>query len=529
MIDLRSVSNRLQKHLDIKDNLRIILSGRFGVGKTYFLNEFFKENSPFYNAIVISPVDYVVSSNEDIFELIKADIIKYIFLQKLADLNILPKDTKIQKASSFLENNPFLLQSFLAKFLVKLNPTTAIPVALIETVHKMCVNFRAQLAKKKENTSLTEDLLSYACDGEEKVGSIYEHNYITKCINVLLEEARSNSKKNVLILDDLDRIDPDHIFRILNILSAHNNNFQSENKFGFDHIILVCDLDNIKKIFYNRYGKDVDFDGYIDKFYSTHILDYTNNDAVITFVKSLEIDEFKETGFKDFLILMLQFFVQENLISVRKLMKFNYKSDFDSFPLYQQQGIKADTSYLSRQISFFKDTRNLNVQSSDLTILHFFKLMTLIFGDFETFYDALNVLKMKDEKLSFFEHKSLISFLALQYHIVSKDGDALFFKSYFNQSGNSKYLTNLGFPEFRFLGSDFKINLIWSSDNPFDGSASYFLNSRAIDINSVSQYNDILISASDIVKAISEIALLSTEKKFLQMAHIGSKKLEKLF
>ena len=48
-----------------------------------------------------------------------------------------------------------------------------------------------------------------------------------------LEEIR-NKKKNVLVIDDLDRIDPEHIFRILNILSVHNNHFDSENKFSFD-------------------------------------------------------------------------------------------------------------------------------------------------------------------------------------------------------------------------------------------------------------------------------------------------------
>ena len=77
--------------------------------------------------------------------------------------------------------------------------------------------------------------MSYRCENfylsghEEIIGSIYEYNYITKAINVFLNEIKGE-KKNVLIVDDMDRIDPEHLFRILNVLSAHNNHFDTENK-----------------------------------------------------------------------------------------------------------------------------------------------------------------------------------------------------------------------------------------------------------------------------------------------------------
>ena len=64
-------------------------------------------------------------------------------------------------------------------------------------------------------------------------------------------------KKVVLIVEDLDRIDPAHLFRILNIFSAHIDYCYKNavipdrsivgNKFGFDNIVLVCDFSNIKK------------------------------------------------------------------------------------------------------------------------------------------------------------------------------------------------------------------------------------------------------------------------------------------
>jgi hypothetical protein len=85
-------------------------------------------------------------------------------------------------------------------------------------------------------------------------------------------------------------MDPDHIFRILNIFAAHfdsNNVIDNkheakpddkthENKFDFDKIIISCDLDNIRNIYHNRYGSNVDFNGYINKFFSKGVFQYEN-------------------------------------------------------------------------------------------------------------------------------------------------------------------------------------------------------------------------------------------------------------
>lgn len=293
-IGIDEVSKRFKQHLSVENNFRIIFSGKFGIGKTYFVDKFFKERNEEYNSIVISPVNYVVSSNEDIFELIKADIIKQLFLSGKVQLTLIPSDTKIQKASAFLEDNPFLLQKFMAKFLAKLNPTLDISIQIIEELHNICTKYKTNIAKTEKPKTTSEEILDYAGESEETVGSIYEHNYISKVINIFLKEIKNETKKNVLVIDDLDRIDPEHIFRILNILSAHNNYLDSENKFNFDHIVLVCDIENIHKIFEHRYGQ-VDFDGYIDKFYSTDIFYFTNSDAIKLYIKKrLKVNHFLE-------------------------------------------------------------------------------------------------------------------------------------------------------------------------------------------------------------------------------------------
>ncbi len=90
-------------------------------------------------------------------------------------------------------------------------------------------------------------------------------------------------RKSVLILDDIDRIDPEHIFRVLNVLSAYFER-EDRNKFGFDKIIIVADYDNIEKIFYHKYGIGTDSSGYLDKFFSVSPYRFDNKKAVIGMV-----------------------------------------------------------------------------------------------------------------------------------------------------------------------------------------------------------------------------------------------------
>jgi len=69
------LKSRFQEHLLEPANQRTIFSGKFGSGKTIFLNDFFKENKSLFLPIVLHPVNYSIASNEDIFEYIKYDIL----------------------------------------------------------------------------------------------------------------------------------------------------------------------------------------------------------------------------------------------------------------------------------------------------------------------------------------------------------------------------------------------------------------------------------------------------------------------
>lgn len=100
-----------------------------------------------------------------------------------------------------------------------------------------------------------EYLLSF--DNEK--GGIYELDAVTNLICSLVQTRQEGGRKMVLVVEDLDRIDPGHIFRILNVLSAHMtyiNGYDdgTKNKFNFDKVLLLCDYANIEKIYHHLYG-----------------------------------------------------------------------------------------------------------------------------------------------------------------------------------------------------------------------------------------------------------------------------------
>jgi KAP family P-loop domain len=523
-ISIDDVSKRFERHLAVKDNFRIIFSGKFGIGKTFFLKEYFKERKDNYNTFLLSPVNYVVSSNEDIFELIKADIIKDLFLTGKINLNKLPEDNTLQKISNYVEDKSAVIGNFMLKFISKLSTSTEIPKEVIDSISNIYKGYKKHSKEKKENEQTrSEELMEYWEDFEEKIGNIYEHNYVTKVINTFLEEIRT-PKQNVLIIDDLDRIDPEHIFRILNILSVHNNYFDSENKFAFDHVILVCDIENIQKIFYHKYGAGVDFEGYIDKFYSTHIFDFTNNDAVVTYVKSVFETSVSQKSYLDFVTLILQNLVEQNLLSVRRLLKHNYDFSFEKFILHEQFGIIETSHYIERSRNFFSDSVKFYVDSDDFSLLNFFRLMTFVFGDFNSFYKNLIELKTTEKLISYKNFLDIISFLSLQNHIALKKGDDVFFTKYRENHSGSSSIQSVVYPKNKFLSKEFNFDLKWSQGNLYQGEESYFKDVKILDKQQQYDTPDTELKLSLLFESIEKMIISCDERGYLAQAGISFKK-----
>lgn len=278
-----------KKHLIKEENERILFSGRFGIGKTWFLNEFFNKNKDSYIKIHLYPVNYSVAANKDVFELIKVDILFEILKLNIIDFesfefskSLLIQQFMINKAEKLF---PFLLEKSQDIGESILDFQDFEDCGNIKTVHSLVkllsklssASSLSEYKKKVEENQKLKDIRDFFKSKTEEIGNIYEYNLITELLIELIEQIRGKGEKIVLVIDDLDRIDPEHVFRILNVFSAHFDIEGSGNKFGFDKVIFVCDIKNLKSTFQHRYGIETDFEGYINKFFSSEVYKYDNS------------------------------------------------------------------------------------------------------------------------------------------------------------------------------------------------------------------------------------------------------------
>ena len=286
----------IDKQLDefgnhILANPRTFLSSKFGDGKSYFLDEFKKRNAEHFVFITLYPVNYQVANNEDIFNLIKRDVLFQLIVQGFFE------DSSIQISDElalwgFIQNKykSFLLELLPYMASVAL-PAEYVPVVtaalkrkeVFKSIKKQFDDYKRQLAEK-------DDILTKFLDVAES-NPVYEEDLVTSLIKQAIQKFKEKSqqadkeKRIVLIVEDLDRLDPAHLFRILNIFSAHidycyklmnkPNETLVGNKFGFDNVVFVADFSNIRKIFKHFYGEQTDFNGYIGKFLSSAPYNYS--------------------------------------------------------------------------------------------------------------------------------------------------------------------------------------------------------------------------------------------------------------
>jgi hypothetical protein len=186
--------------------------------------------------------------------------------------------------------------------LLKAIPKIRNIISAADDFEKLISKYKEGLDKINSDPSL-EMLKQFQQDSENNF--LLEYDEVSEFISSKLDEIAELKKsgeeklKKVLIIDDLDRLDPEHIFRLFNIFSAHfdqvhyyENQKGNDNKFGFDKIIFVCDIENIRKIFAHKYGIEVDFSGYIDKFYSTGIYHFLHENVFDDIIKPYFRDSF---------------------------------------------------------------------------------------------------------------------------------------------------------------------------------------------------------------------------------------------
>lgn len=291
-INITEKLEEFYRHLFAGDVDRTIFSAKFGDGKTEFLHQFKEKYSDEYTFYTLYPVNYQIAPNEQIMEYIKRDLLfQLIQNSTLTPIGNIPDSILLQW---YLYENSFDIVKDIIKFAPSIlgsgNQFAAVlkgAIALAKDINNKCKEFEEFKAEITEGDF--EKAVNIIEKLSEGAGNIYELDLISWLI---AQSIAKQDKKSVLIIEDLDRIDPAHLFRILNIFSAHIDKHylcsdktinkdgkekpfdELPNKFGFDKIIFVMDADSANAAFKNFYG-DSNYEGYISKFISKRIFHYS--------------------------------------------------------------------------------------------------------------------------------------------------------------------------------------------------------------------------------------------------------------
>lgn len=114
--------------------------------------------------------------------------------------------------------------------------------------------------KFKQETDQSAFLDNYLAKFEKD--SVYENDIITKIIRDNISTYQKNhNKKIVLVIEDMDRLDPAHLFRIMNVFSAHMDygyrcmrtvgDTLFDNKFGVNNVVFVMHEKNTEALFHH--------------------------------------------------------------------------------------------------------------------------------------------------------------------------------------------------------------------------------------------------------------------------------------
>jgi energy-coupling factor transporter ATP-binding protein EcfA2 len=362
-----SILVEFKEHLDLEINERILFTAPFGAGKSTFIDDFKNAYPEEYRFIRLYPVNYAVSANEDIFELIKFDILYELMAHHNSEISLRKEDFDFWlRMSMFMQNKADLMPLFL--YIISLHETIGKPIAkFIEVVKPLVKDFKSYTKEIKVEES--EDVFTFLESIQSQKGNTYEMDATSQFIYDLVcrlkgdilpdQKDKKRMNKTVLVIDDLDRLDPDHIFRLFNIFSAHTHSISGENKFGFDKVIFVCDIENIRKIYAHKYGQGVDFSGYMDKFYSVRPFEFDNFKYLQGKIKEIiELSKFeslssqeivKENSVVYLLSAVLKILSKNRVINLRSLLK----SRYFSISIGEVRTIKNNIHIRERDIPLF--------------------------------------------------------------------------------------------------------------------------------------------------------------------------------
>ena len=416
----------------ILDNKRVILSAKFGDGKTCFLEQVKETLSNEFYFITLYPVNYAVAKNEDVFEYIKRDIL----LQLATDGILSDIDFEAVADSIFCWEN---LREVIS-FLLSCVPGGELYKKLLVKAEK----FKKEYDKRKSTWD------KYNIFFINQKGGLYEHDAYTKMIESGIEYIGNptkpqGGKKPVLIIEDLDRIDPGHLFRILNVLGAHIDTNKDENKFGFENIVVVLDYITTEHIFHHFYGQDANYYGYMSKFMSCYPFEYSIKEIAKDYVYDYIEKECKvprniafkiDVGFKYEKSVRQPEILDSylNKISVRDIAHAldNINNQFIEDTIILRDSFKVSTN--SGLIKFLSLIKRLGI---DFQKAQLYK--TILNLRDKSILDLLGIFILIDEN---FDINKEIKVGAMEYRItIKEDNNGFSYASFMSgYMGTSKYL-----------------------------------------------------------------------------------------
>ncbi|MBQ0089380.1 MAG: hypothetical protein KBT27_08610 [Prevotellaceae bacterium] len=379
-IPVDSAIDEFSEHL--RCHPRTILSAKYGDGKSYFIDSFISSEKikKEYQFIKIYPVNYQVLENQDIFEVVKYDILLQLGLN-----DMLGEEVEVSSRDAFLfclKTKGLDLLGSLFEVAGSIEGSSSVKaIGKIGSSATKVVNVIKAAAEeykkyKKGDAGIIDNYIA-EIDGV----TIYEEDLITKIIQKNISAWRkkkgNENKKVVLILEDMDRIDPAHLFRILNIFSAHMDfsyRYQMSpdksligNKFGVDNVVMVIDYDNLQSIFHHFYGEKTCFEGYIHKFadkgkfvYSLKAESYKYFFQTLQSLTNIQIEYLRQTISIEFLFTKTLRELCNSLEDIRS----QCKTEGSSFGIVvlmacmRRMGIADDEIVSTIRRSFFSDTKS---------------------------------------------------------------------------------------------------------------------------------------------------------------------------
>ncbi|MVM33721.1 hypothetical protein GO755_27030 [Spirosoma sp. HMF4905] len=481
-------------HFNSEGNQRILFSAPFGSGKTYFLGKYFESIKESARTFWLSPIKYIVSQNEDIFEYIKYDLAYQLLEQDEIKNEIKVKYEVDLYAYQYFINNPKdifkLLFSVLEEAPIEAlglkEPISGVVGKVGKIGNSLLTTYESYQKHKKELDqhldTIASGLQKYLESSKDIKGSIFEDDLLSQMIRKGIDRS-SDGKQSILVIDDLDRLDPEHIFRILNILSVHQDFANGQNKFGFDKIILVCDYNNIQHIFTHKYGPLVDFTGYIEKFYSRDVFSFSNTQAIAMYCQSEAISSVLSEDGKKLLSEYLVYFVN-NGKTLRSIIKHRFAPVVNNFVIVN--GTTKDYTLVVRHNPNMRPSEEVKgysgsefyIESNDFEYLKIIKILIVIFGGFDTLFDSLLSYNANGANYAIRDKYSAIKVLApLQLLIENFNNKELltvsFHKDADYQFNQAQYIL---YPQTIIFNKNVFLKLKWNKDIKYDGTRSLYEN-----------------------------------------------------